>query len=58
MFTHSRLDTINCTVHNLNDAKFLKSPDFVCNACAIEKLILRHSPPKIHAEPLKFLEHI
>jgi hypothetical protein len=31
----------NCICHNLNDAKFPKSSDFMCTACAIEKLILR-----------------
>jgi hypothetical protein len=48
----------NCICHNLNDAKFPKSWDFMCTACAIEKLILRASPLKIHTEPLKFLERI
>jgi hypothetical protein len=48
----------NCTDHNLKDAKFPKSIDFVCILCAIEKLILWPSPLKIHAEPLKFLERI
>jgi hypothetical protein len=32
--------------------------DFICTACATEKLILRPSPPKIHTEPLKFGERI
>jgi hypothetical protein len=48
----------NCTGHDLKDAKFLKSNDFVCTSCAMEKLILRLSPLKIHDEPLRFLEHI
>jgi hypothetical protein len=32
--------------------------DFVCTSCAMGKLILRSSPLKIHADPLKFLECI
>jgi hypothetical protein len=48
----------NCTSHDLKDVKFLKFNDFVCTSCAMGKLILRPSPLKIHAEPLKFLEHI
>jgi hypothetical protein len=48
----------NYTGHDLKDVKFLKSNDFVCTSCAMEKLILRPSPPKIHAESLRFLEHI
>jgi hypothetical protein len=48
----------NCTGHNLKDAKFSKSNDFVCTSCAMGKLILWPSPLKIHAEPLKFLERI
>jgi hypothetical protein len=48
----------NCTSHDLKDAKILKSDDFVCNSCAIEKLILWPSPLKIHVEPLRFLERI
>jgi hypothetical protein len=31
----------NCTGHDLKDVKFLKSNDFVCTSCAMEKLILR-----------------
>jgi hypothetical protein len=46
----------NCTCHNLT--KFLKTSNFICTACAIEKLILRPSPLKIHTEPLKFLKRI
>jgi hypothetical protein len=34
----------NCTRHNLN--KFPKTSDFICTACATEKLILRPSPLK------------
>jgi hypothetical protein len=45
----------NCTGHDLKDAKFSKSNAFVCTSCVMGKLILRHSPLKIHAEPLKFL---
>jgi hypothetical protein len=46
----------NYTGHNLN--KISKTFDFICIACATEKLILRHSPLKVHTEPLKFLEMI
>jgi hypothetical protein len=45
----------NCTGHDLKDAKFPKSNDFVCTSCAMEKLILRPSLLKIHAEPLRHL---
>jgi hypothetical protein len=48
----------NCTDHNLKDAKFLKSDNFVCTLCAMGKLILWLSPLKIHAGPLRFLERI
>jgi hypothetical protein len=48
----------NCTRHDLKDAKFLKSNDFVCTSCAMGKLTLRPSMLKIHAEPLIFLECI
>jgi hypothetical protein len=48
----------NCTGHDLKDAKFPKSNDFVCTSCAMGKLILRPSPLKIHVEPLRFLERI
>jgi hypothetical protein len=48
----------NCTGHDLKDAKFSKSNDFVCTSCAMGKLILRSSPLKIHAEPLRLLECI
>jgi hypothetical protein len=48
----------NCAGHDLKDAKFPKSNDFVCTLCAMGKLILRPSPLKIHAEPLNFLERI
>jgi hypothetical protein len=48
----------NCTGHDLKDAKFPKSNDFVCTSCAMEKLILQTSPLKIHVEPLSFLEYI
>jgi L-cysteine desulfidase len=44
--------------HNLNASKFPKSSDFMCTACATEKLIVRPSPLKIQVEPLKFLERI
>jgi hypothetical protein len=46
----------NCIGHNLN--KFSKTSDFICTACATEKLILRPSPLKIHIEPLKFFKRI
>jgi hypothetical protein len=48
----------NCIGHNLKEAKFLKTSDFICTACATGKLILKPSPLKIHIEPLKFLERI
>jgi hypothetical protein len=48
----------NYTGHDLKDAKFPKSNDFVCTSCAMGKLILRSSPLKIHDEPLRFLECI
>jgi hypothetical protein len=48
----------NCIGHDLKDAKFLKSNDFVCTSCAMGKLILWPLLLKIHAESLKFLEHI
>jgi hypothetical protein len=48
----------NSTSHNLNTAKFSKSSDFICTACATGKLIMRPSPLKIQVEPLKFLERI
>jgi hypothetical protein len=48
----------NCTNHDLKDVKFSKSDDFVYTSCAMGKLILQSSPLKIHAEPLRFLEHI
>jgi hypothetical protein len=48
----------NCNGHDLKDAKFLKSDDFVCTSCSMRKLILRPSPLKIHVEPLRFLECI
>jgi hypothetical protein len=48
----------NCTSHDLKDVKFSKSNDFVCTSRAMGKLILRPSPLKIHAEPLRFLECI
>jgi hypothetical protein len=44
----------NCIGHNLKEVKFPKISDFICTACTIGKLILRHSPLKIHTEPLKF----
>jgi hypothetical protein len=43
---------------NLIEAKFPKSSDFMCTACATGKLILRPSPLKIQVELLKFLERI
>jgi hypothetical protein len=46
----------NSSGHNLNSVKFSKSLNFMCIACATEKLILRPSPIKIKVEPLKFLE--
>jgi hypothetical protein len=48
----------NSSGHNLNSAKFLKSLDFMCIACAIGKLILRPLHIKIKVETLKFLEQI
>jgi hypothetical protein len=48
----------NCTSHNLNSAKFPKSSDFMCIACATGKLIVKLSPLRIKVEPLKFLERI
>jgi hypothetical protein len=48
----------NSTSHNLNTAKFSKSLNFMCIACATGKLILRPSPLIIQVEPLKFLERI
>jgi hypothetical protein len=48
----------NYAGHDLKDAKISKSNDFVCTSCAMGKLILRPSPLKIHAEPLRFLERI
>jgi hypothetical protein len=48
----------NYTGHDLKDANFLKYNDFMCTSCAMGKQILRPSPLKIHAEPLRFLEHI
>jgi hypothetical protein len=50
--------TGNCIGHNLKEAKFPKTSNFICTACATGKLILRPSPLKIHREPLKFLERI
>jgi hypothetical protein len=48
----------NSTDHNVNSAKFPKSSNFMCTACATGKLIVRSSPLKIKVEPLKFLEII
>jgi hypothetical protein len=48
----------NYTGHDLKDAKFSKSNDFMCTSYAMGTLILRPSPLKIHAEPLRFLERI
>jgi hypothetical protein len=48
----------NCTSHDLKDAKFPKSNDFVCTSCAMGNLILYPSPLKIHAESLRYLERI
>jgi hypothetical protein len=48
----------NSTGHNLNTTKFHKSIDFMCTACATEKLIMRPSPLKIKVGSLKFLERI
>jgi hypothetical protein len=44
--------------HDLKDGKIPKSNDFVYTLYAMGKLILRPSPLKIHAEPLRFLERI
>jgi hypothetical protein len=48
----------NAIGHNLNEAKFPQSSDFVCTACSTRKLILRPSYLKVKAEPFKFLERI
>src|SRR5438876_6800888 len=48
----------NSIGHKINLAKFPRSSDFVCTACATGKLILRPSYLKIKAEPLQFLERI
>jgi hypothetical protein len=48
----------NCIGHDLKDVKISKSNNFLCTSCAMGKLILRPSPLKIHAEPLKFYERI
>ncbi|KAJ1282400.1 hypothetical protein BS78_03G048900 [Paspalum vaginatum] len=48
--------TNNSIGHDLTDAKLPKSSDYVCTACATGKLILRPSPLKIRAKPLRFLE--
>jgi hypothetical protein len=48
----------NCIGHDLKAAKFPKSNDFVYTPCVVGKLILWPSPLKIHAEPIKFIEHI
>ena len=48
----------NCIGHDLKNSKFLQSSDFICTACATEKLILRPSYLRIQVEPLKFLERI
>jgi hypothetical protein len=48
----------NCIGHNLKEAKFLKTSDFICTTCATRKLILRTSALQIHTEQLKFLEKI
>jgi hypothetical protein len=48
----------NCIYHNLKEAKFPETSNFICTACVTEKLILRPSPLKIHTESLKFLERI
>jgi hypothetical protein len=49
---------VNCISHNLKEAKFLKTSDFIFTTCVTGKLILRPSPLKIHTKPLKFLERI
>jgi hypothetical protein len=46
----------NCIGHNLREAKFSKYSDFMCTACASEKLILRPSPLKIQTKPLNSLK--
>ena len=48
----------NSIGHNLNEAKFPQSSEFICTACATGKLILRPSYLKINTEPLNFLERI
>jgi hypothetical protein len=48
----------NSISHNLIESKFPKSSYFICTACVSEKLILRHSPPKIQVESLKFIKRI
>jgi hypothetical protein len=48
----------NSIGHDLTDAKFPNSSDYVCTTCASGKLILRPPPLKILAEPLRFLERI
>jgi hypothetical protein len=48
----------NCICHNLKEAKFFKTSNFICTTCATGKLILRPSHIKIHIEELKFLERI
>jgi hypothetical protein len=48
----------NYTGHDLKDAKIPKSNNFVCILCVMGKLILRSSPLKIHAEPLRSVERI
>jgi transposase InsO family protein len=48
----------NSVGHNLSNAKFPQSSDYVCIACATGKLILRLSYLKIWAKPLKFLKRI
>jgi hypothetical protein len=48
----------NCICHNLREAKFLKTSDFICTSSATGKLILRPSSLKIQIKPLKFLKRI
>jgi hypothetical protein len=48
----------NCICHNLKEAKFSKTYDFMHTTCATRKLIFRPLPLKIHTEPLKFFERI
>jgi hypothetical protein len=48
----------NSIGHDLTEAKFPKSSDYICTTCATWKWILRPSPLKIRAEPLRFLERI